>query len=304
MEFVVDEFAGNQSQVIRLEAVEGENSVSELSEPGDEFRRIEHHNEPLTCRFRLARHRKMGIPLKDFRPDVRGEKKQETGNVVGPGQNQSDRSWRRRIAGAFRPGPAASVAMKSLGHPYGLDVEVWDPDRVSSANIGRQLFAASEIGLNKAEALVNRYNLGFALNWKAHPERYHSNRGFDVLIACVDSRRSRKEIFQTLPKKNGPYVLDGGVLATCGQVIIGNGSKELPYPYQELPTLIDTRIKEKNLPSCSLAESLSIQELFVNQWLATAELELCWRLFRKGGLDYRGFYINLDTGRMNPVPID
>ena len=102
------------------------------------------------------------------------------------------------------------LAMKSLGHPYGLDVEVWDPDRVSSANIGRQLFAASEIGLNKAEALVNRYNLGFALNWKAHPERYHNNRGFDVLIACVDSRRSRKEIFQTLPKKNGPYVLDGG----------------------------------------------------------------------------------------------
>ena len=150
---------------------------------------------------------------------------------------------------------------------------------------------------------MNRYNLGFALNWEAHPERYRFTHIFDILIACVDSRKSRKEIFQTLPKKNGPYVLDGGVLATCGQVIIGNGSKELPYPYVELPTLIDTKIKEQNLPSCSLAESLSIQELFVNQWLATAELELIWRLFRKGGLDYRGFYINLDTGRMNPVPI-
>ena len=102
------------------------------------------------------------------------------------------------------------LAMKSLGHPYGLDVEVWDPDRVSPANIGRQLFAASEVGLNKAEALVNRYNLGFALNWKAHPERYRFTRTFDILIACVDSRKSRKEIFQTLPKKNGPYVLDGG----------------------------------------------------------------------------------------------
>ena len=94
------------------------------------------------------------------------------------------------------------LAMKSLGHPYGLDVEVWDPDRVSPANIGRQLFAASEVGLNKAEALVNRYNLGFALNWKAHPERYRFTRTFDILIACVDSRKSRKEIFQTLPKKN------------------------------------------------------------------------------------------------------
>ena len=40
------------------------------------------------------------------------------------------------------------LAMKSLGHPYGLDVEVWDPDRVSSANIGRQLFC--RIG-NRAE---------------------------------------------------------------------------------------------------------------------------------------------------------
>ena len=81
------------------------------------------------------------------------------------------------------------LAMKSLGHPYGLDVEVWDPDRVSPANIGRQLFAASEVGLNKAEALVNRYNLGLALNWKAHAERYRFTRTFDILIACVDSRK-------------------------------------------------------------------------------------------------------------------
>ena len=136
------------------------------------------------------------------------------------------------------------LAMKSLGHPYGLDVEVWDPDRVTPANLGRQLFAASEVGLNKAEALVNRYNFGLALNWKAHAERYRFTRTFDILIACVDSRKSRKEIFQTLPKKNGPYVLDGGVLATCGQVIIGNGSKELPYPYVELPTLIDFCVNE------------------------------------------------------------
>ena len=195
------------------------------------------------------------------------------------------------------------LAMKSLGHPYGLVVVVWAPDGGSPADIGRQLFAASEVGLNKAEALVNRYNLGLALNWKAHAERYRFTRTFDILIACVDSRKSRKEIFQTLPKKTGPYVVDGGALATCGQVIIGNGSNELPYPYVELPTLIDTKVKEQNLPSCSLAESLSIQELFVSQWLATAGLELIWRLFRKGGLDYRGFYINLNTGRMNPVPI-
>ncbi len=196
------------------------------------------------------------------------------------------------------------LAMKSLGHPYGLAVNVWDPDIVSQANVGRQLFAPNEIGLNKAEVLVSRYNLGFALNWKAYPERYN-NSSFSrhITIACVDSRKSRKEIFQTLPKRNGPYVLDAGVIQTYGQVVIGNGSKELPYPYKEIPDLINTRRKENNLPSCSLAEALTVQELFVNQWTATAELELCWRLLRKGGLDYRGFYINLDNGRMNPIPI-
>ena len=196
------------------------------------------------------------------------------------------------------------LAMKSLGHPHGLDVNVWDPDVVSEANVGRQLFAPNEVGLNKAEVLVSRYNLGFALNWEAHPERYNSfSYSRHIVIACVDSRKSRKEIYQTLPKKNGPYVLDAGVMQTYGQVVIGNGSKELPYPYKEIPDLINIRHKENNLPSCSLAEALTVQELFVNQWTATAELELCWRLLRKGGLDYRGFYINLDTGRMNPSPI-
>ena len=101
------------------------------------------------------------------------------------------------------------LAMKSLGHPHGLAVNVWDPDIVSEANVGRQLFAPNEVGLNKAEVLVSRYNLGFALNWKAHPERYNnSSYSRHIIIACVDSRKSRKEIFQTLPKKNGPYVLD------------------------------------------------------------------------------------------------
>ncbi len=197
------------------------------------------------------------------------------------------------------------LAMRGLGHPYGLNVEVWDHDTVSESNIGRQLFCASEIGLNKAEALVNRYNLGFALNWKAHPERYKTSAwNCNILIACVDSGMSRKEIFQTLPGNNGPYVLDAGVQNGFGQVLIGNGTKEMPYPYQAVPELVDTKIKEDNLPSCSLAESLATQELFINQWTATAQLELCWRLFRKGGLDYRGFYINMDTGRMNPIPIE
>ena len=39
-----------------------------------------------------------------------------------------------------------SVALQALGHP-GLHVTVFDPDTVTEANIGRQLFSGSELGL-------------------------------------------------------------------------------------------------------------------------------------------------------------
>ena len=42
-----------------------------------------------------------------------------------------------------------SMALQALGHP-GLHVTVFDPDTVSQANIGRQLFSETELGLNKA----------------------------------------------------------------------------------------------------------------------------------------------------------
>lgn len=55
-----------------------------------------------------------------------------------------------------------SVALQALGHP-GLHVTVFDPDTVTEANIGRQLFSGSELGLNKAAALVTRINRFFRL---------------------------------------------------------------------------------------------------------------------------------------------
>lgn len=53
-----------------------------------------------------------------------------------------------------------SMALQALGHP-GLHVTVFDPDTVSQANIGRQLFSETELGLNKAVSLVTRINRFF-----------------------------------------------------------------------------------------------------------------------------------------------
>ena len=193
-------------------------------------------------------------------------------------------------------------ALRKLGHP-GIEVNVYDPDIVTEANIGRQLFTPDEIGQNKAQCLVDRYNLGFALEWHAYPRKYNLNNYQNrILISCVDSKASRREIAGTIPGNTGIYLIDSGNDGNFGQVLIGNGSKELPMPYKVQPDL--TKGKEtRHAPSCSLAEALSYQDLFVNQWMATAILQLIWQMFRHGELTYRGFYINLETGRMNPVPI-
>lgn len=43
-----------------------------------------------------------------------------------------------------------SVALQALGHP-GLHLTAFDPDTVTEANIGRQLFSETELGLNQGD---------------------------------------------------------------------------------------------------------------------------------------------------------
>jgi len=199
-----------------------------------------------------------------------------------------------------------NYAIRKLGHPFGLTVKVWDPDIVTDANLGRQLFTFDEVGMNKAEALVNRYNLGFGLDWEAKAQKYNPGYNFaDIVISCVDTKEARREIFEDVkrnPRKE-TYLIDSGNDGHFGQVILGKGTEDLPYPYDIRPDLIKGK-DEKKAPSCSLAEALSYQDLFINQWMATAVLELIWKMFRKGALTYKGFYINLDNGRMNPINIE
>ena len=52
-----------------------------------------------------------------------------------------------------------SVALQALGHP-GLHLTAFDPDTVTEANIGRQLFSETELGLNKARQPFFRLRVG------------------------------------------------------------------------------------------------------------------------------------------------
>jgi len=214
------------------------------------------------------------------------------------------------------------LSLRSLGHPGGLDVTVFEPDTVSTSNIGRQLFYATDVGLNKATVLVHRLNVAFGLDWKAWPERFGSGMSStfsapDILITCVDTAAARREISTMLDGcYQHLYWMDLGNSASTGQVVMGEprmcgdrrkrskNNLRLPTVIELFPELLDPSIPEDDTPTCSLAEALERQELFICQAVSTCALQMLWSLFRYGGLDFSAKFINLRSGITTPLPID
>jgi PRTRC genetic system ThiF family protein len=201
-------------------------------------------------------------------------------------------------------------AIRELGHP-GLNVIAFDPDTVSEANMGRQMFGKFDVGTSKAHCLVHRINAFFGTSWLSFFGRYDaSGPAADIMIVCVDSAKSRYEISRTFKHRAPRYLMDLGNRAADGQVIFGEvainsgrpaGSAHLPSPYEVLPELIDNLAKEDDAPSCGLAEALERQELFVNQSIVTPASHILWELFRHGQLTWHGAFVNLRTGSMRPL---
>ena len=225
------------------------------------------------------------------------------------------------------------TALQASGHP-GLHVTLFDPDTVTQANIGRQLFSEAELGMNKAIAAVTRVNRFFGTAWMAESRRYppagtSKNRDdkpelANIIITCTDNVRSRLDLWRFLKKyreitinneKTIYYWIDFGNTQTTGQVFVGTVrnkikqpvSKEfLPVPRMNVITeeVSYSVIKEKDSgPSCSLAEALERQDLYINSMLAQVGCDILWRMFKEGRTLYRGAYINLDTLRVNPIPV-
>jgi PRTRC genetic system ThiF family protein len=212
-----------------------------------------------------------------------------------------------------------SHTLAALGHP-GLHITAYDPDTVTEANLGRQLFSVSDAGLNKAIVLTSRVNRFFSTGWEAVPD-FYDNRPANILITCTDTVKSRLEIAEALlQEQNGRhndfekplYWMDFGNTQNAGQVILGTFGK-IPQPKSEkylpvgkLPCITErfdlTKVNEKESgPSCSLAEAIERQDLFINSTLANIGAKLLWKLFREGMTNQAGVFLNMDTMKMNPV---
>ena len=222
------------------------------------------------------------------------------------------------------------TALRGLGHP-GLFVTLYDPDTVTEANIGRQLFGPSDLGQNKAQCLVTRINNFFGNDWKAQADIYPAvlkdtrrDNLANITITCTDNIKSRIDLWNLLRALPQPtyctyetplYWMDFGNSQTKGQVIIGTVREKVLQPssqeYIPMPKMnviteeVDyAKIKEKESgPSCSLAEALEKQDLFINSTLAHIGCDILWRMFKEGKTLYRGAYVNLETLKVTAIPV-
>ncbi|WP_286856631.1 MULTISPECIES: PRTRC system ThiF family protein [Sphingobacterium] len=224
-------------------------------------------------------------------------------------------------------------SLLALGHT-GLQVRLWDDDIVTSANLGRQRFFDCEVGLPKSVALINRINRCTGSNWKAETVKFEKDKfgklpkqsNATITITCVDTVQARFGVAEILTSVNGQrnrvrdspkYWLDYGnskhtgqvILSTVGNIVQPESEKyipvnNLPFVTQEYGELLMQSERDDNTPSCSLAEALEQQDLFINASLAQLGCKLLWSLFRFGMTKYRGLFHNLEDFRTSPILID
>jgi PRTRC genetic system ThiF family protein len=180
--------------------------------------------------------------------------------------------------------------------------------------------------------LISRINRFFGLQWQAEPKMYklqENKISGNILITAVDKVAIRKDIGKLYdwkkpvsgsagnnhyPDRKNFYWLDLGNSKTSGQIILGtrmgieqpkkvkNGVSTLLGVTQMFPDLQKFEDKD-DTPSCSLAEALTKQDLFINSILAQHGANLIWKMFREAKIQYHGLYVNLQNMTTNPIKV-
>lgn len=171
-------------------------------------------------------------------------------------------------------------------------------------------------------------------NWSAETLKYEKDKlgnipkhsSATITISCVDTVPARFGVAEILTAVSGQrghyrdspkYWMDFGnskhkgqvILSTVGNIKQPNSEKynpipNLPFVTEEYGDILLQSEKEDNTPSCSLAQALEQQDLFINASLAQMGCKLLWSMFRYGMTKHRGCFHNLEDLRTSPILID
>ena len=157
----------------------------------------------------------------------------------------------------------------------GLTVTAYDPKTVSSANIGRQRFWIYDMGHNKAEVMVNRFNSFGGVKWSFCKRTFELDdmKNVDLIVTCVDTPKIRAELgksAKTTRFRKEVLWLDCGNDDFTGNVVLGHihcaSDDKLPNVFDLYPMLETMEVS--NEPSCSTNEALSKQDYGINRSVA------------------------------------
>jgi len=210
--------------------------------------------------------------------------------------------------------PAVARVGKLLIEKFSKTVEItfYDPDCVEEKNIYRQNFCAAEIGMNKAEALADRYGQAWGIEIGAMGRKFEKGYGSpSVIIGCVDNTSGRKTISEYV---SGCCWLDCGNTKNYGQILlgVGRGTEKafaipgycgaLPYPHVQHPELIQKpqfnekpKAKGEEL-SCADMALQDSQGLAINQRMAAEAADYLVRMLITRDLKKFATYIDLESG--------
>ena len=194
-----------------------------------------------------------------------------------------------------------------------------DPDTVDMSNVGRQLFTPADVGHNKAEVAMRRFNAALGLATEAEPQKFspHLRYGLTTLIiGCVDSHTARRDIAKAQSDEDFLWI-DAGNNHASGQVVIGNRGQidKLPlnhpwgarYHLEALPTaallfpqLLQPDTEDKTVSCAELMERGS-QSLIVNDWMAAAVAGYVYKLLYRKPIESFVTYV---SDEIRNVPIE
>ncbi|WP_345860457.1 PRTRC system ThiF family protein [Shewanella algae] len=199
-----------------------------------------------------------------------------------------------------------------------IDLTLFDGDDVSIFNVGRQCFYMGDIGQNKAEVLINRFNSFGGTAWKAQPNYFTPHKtlinDYHLIITAVDKASFRVELgqfFTSSKNKSELLWLDVGNGKHDGQVVCGHATPEilssfrLPNVYDLYHAMLEQIDDNKeDQPSCSTEMALQKQDFGVNRAVSAQATQIIWQLLRYTKIEHHGAFVDVLNASVRPMKID